>query len=139
MPGRRWLGSPDEWQQLVVKLLKMRYSTGEFIEVPDTVHGDCGIEGFGRDGKAYQCYAAEEPLSTAELTKRQKVKISRDLGKLKTNAPTLLSICGTTRLRHWIFVVPRWEDKDLQAYAEEKATEIRHAGLAFIAPDFCPA
>jgi hypothetical protein len=141
MPGERWTQSPDEWQQLILKLLKIRYPIGEFVEVPDTVHGDCGIEGYGlRDGKAFQCYAPEgEPLATAELTKRQKAKITKDLDKLKSNAATLQSLLGTTKLHSWILVVPRWEDKALQAHAEAKAAEVREAGLPFIASDFAPS
>jgi hypothetical protein len=140
MPGERWTQSPEEWQLLILKLLKLRYPVGEFIEIPDTVHGDCGIEGYGRDGKAFQCYAVEgEPLATGELTKKQKAKITQDLGKLQANAAALQIILGTTQLHYWILVVPRWEDKSVQAHAETKAAVIRQAGLPFIAPDFAPS
>ena len=139
MPGEYWQDSGDNWQQLIVKLLKIRYAVGEFIEIPDTVRGDCGIEGFVRDGKAFQCYAAEEPLSTSELTSRQKSKITRDFAKLKANASKLIPILGATRLNRWILVVPRWEDKDLHSHAESKASEIRSASLPYIADDFAPA
>jgi len=139
MPGEYWHDSGDNWQQLIVKLLKIRYALGEFIEIPDTVRGDCGIEGFVRDGKAFQCYAAEEPLTTAQLTSKQKSKITRDFGKLKDNASKLIPILGATRLSRWILVVPRWEDKDLLSHAESKASEIRSASLSYIADDFAPA
>jgi hypothetical protein len=139
MPGERWSNSADDWQQLVVKLLKIRYSVGEFIEIPDTVRGDCGIEGFVREGKAFQCYAAEEPVTTAELTIKQKAKITKDLGKLKNNFAKLEPILGNTQLHRWILVVPRWEDKELHSHAETKASEIRAARLSFIASDFAPA
>jgi hypothetical protein len=139
MPGEHWNESGEDWQQLIVKLLKIRYAIGEFIEVPDTVRGDCGIEGFVRDGKAFQCYAAEEPLGTAELTSKQKSKITRDLGKLKTNSAKLLPILGKTVLSRWVLVVPRWEDKDLHSHAESKASELRAASLSYIAADFAPA
>lgn len=139
MPGERWTDSGENWQQLIVSLLKIRYAVGEFVEIPDTVRGDCGIEGYVRDGKAFQCYAAEEPLTISELTNRQKIKISRDLGKLKSNSNKLLPILGTTRLSRWILVVPRWEDKDVHSHAEAKASEIRAASLPYIANDFAPA
>lgn len=139
MPGERWNASSEEWQQLIIRLLKLRYALGEFVEIPDTVRGDCGIEGFARDGIAFQCYAAEgEPLTPAELTERQKRKIRIDLGKLRINALKLVAILGATVLRRWMLVVPRWVDKDLQAYAEGKAAEVRGAGLSFIANDFAP-
>lgn len=139
MPGEYWNGSAEDWQRLIVRLLKTRYPVGEFLEVPDRVCGDCGIEGFGRDGKAFQCYAAEEPLTTTELTKKQKAKVTKDLRKLVSNKAELLPILGGTRLRYWIFVVPRWENKDLQAHAQAKADEVRQAGLTYIASDFAPS
>jgi hypothetical protein len=139
MPGEYWYNNGDDWQQLILKLLKIRYAVGEFIEVPDTVRGDCGIECFVREGKAFQCYAAEEPLTTSELTAKQKSKISRDLAKLKTNSAKLLPILGATKLSRWIFVVPRWEDKDLHSHAELKAGEIRSSALPYITTDFAPA
>lgn len=119
-----------------MRLLKMRYAAGQFVEVPDTVHGDCGIEGFSRDGTAFQCYAPEEPLSVAERTKKQKGKVSADLRKLINNAPTLTRLLGDTILRRWVLIVPRWEDKELQAYADEQARQIRAAHLPFISADF---
>ena len=128
MPGEHWNGSGEDWQQLVLRLLKVRYPVGEFVEVPDTVCGDCGIEGFGRDGKAFQCYVAQEPLPTAELTKRQKAKVTRDLDKLVSNRSTLRIILGETQLRFWILVVPRWEDKDLQVHAQAKAKTMMASG-----------
>ncbi|SRR6266545_1633045 len=140
MPGERWNGNSEEWQQLILSLLKVRYPLGEFVEIPDSVGGDCGLEGFGRDGIGFQCYAVEgEPLPTDQLTQRQKRKIRNDLNKLRVNALPLGSILGTTVLRRWLLVVPRWLDKDLQAYAEERAEVLRQAGLVFIAADFEPS
>jgi hypothetical protein len=136
MPGEHWTASAQDWQQLILRLLKMRYGVGQFVEVPDTVHGDCGIEGFSRDGTAFQCYAVEEPLAVAERTKRQKAKLSGDLRKLIKNAAKLQRILGDTVLHRWVLVVPRWEDKELQAYADQIAQEVRDANLSFIAADF---
>jgi len=139
MPGEYWNASAQDWQQLILRLLKMRYSAGQFIEVPDTVHGDCGLEGFTRDGTAFQCYAAEEPVTVGELTKRQKAKVARDLRKLIANATKLQPILGNTILNRWVLVVPRWEDKQLQAYAEQIVGEVRKANLPFIGADFSAA
>lgn len=136
MPGENWTASGDDWQELIVRLLKMRYTVGQFVEVPDTVHGDCGIEGFSRDGTAFQCYAPEEPLSVRERTKKQKAKVAGDLRKLIQNAPTLARLLGDTVLRRWVLIVPRWEDKELHAYADEQARQVRAAQLPFISADF---
>lgn len=138
MPGEIWNRPPEEWQNLVNKVLSMKFGVGEFMPIPDTVHGDCGLEGFTRSGKGFQCYAAEEPLTTGELTKKQKAKVTRDLDKLVEYKTKLTAILGPTVLHEWILVVPRWEDKALLAHAEEKMKAIRALGLSFISPTIVP-
>jgi hypothetical protein len=139
VPGEVWKKPSEEWQELIVKLLPLKFGLGNFVEIPDTVNGDCGLEGFTRCGKAFQCYAAVEPLSTAELTKKQKVKISSDVPKLARNRDILAGILGPTILNKWMFIVPRWEDKSLLAHAETKMAELRAQNLPFIAPDIVPS
>lgn len=138
MPGEIWIRPPEEWQDLVTKLLTIKFGVGEFLPIPDTVRGDCGLEGFTRDGKAFQCYAAEEPLTSLELTKKQKAKITRDTGKLVQYKEQLAGMLGPTIIKDWILVVPRWEDKSLIAHAEKKLKEIRGLGIGFISPDIVP-
>ena len=136
MPCSAWSGNSEEWQKLVVQLLKLRYKLGDFVEVPDAVQGDCGLEGFGRDGGAFQCYAAEKPYDTKQLTTRQKNKVTTDLGKLQKNAVFMQGALGITKIRRWILVVPHWEDKQLQVHAQAKATELLSKGLSFLDPKF---
>jgi hypothetical protein len=138
MPGEIWIRPPEEWQELITKLLSLRFGIGEFVSIPDTVRGDCGLEGFTRSGKGFQCYAAEEPLTAGELTRKQKAKVTRDLGKLVEYKAKLPALLGLTVLNEWILVVPRWEDKALLAHAEEKLKLLRTAGLAFISPTIVP-
>ncbi len=138
MPGERWIRPPEEWQELVTKLLSLKFGVGEFVPIPDRVRGDCGLEGFTRDGKGFQCYAAEEPLTTGELTKKQKAKITRDLQKLVEYQAKLAALLGPTVLNQWILVVPRWEDKALLAHLEDKMKSLRTAGLSFISPNILP-
>ncbi len=138
MPGEIWNRPPEEWQNLVNKVLTLKFGVGEFMPIPDTVHGDCGLEGFTRSGKGFQCYAAEEPLTTGELTRKQKAKVTRDLGKLVEYKAKLAALLGPTVLQKWILVVPRWEDKALLAHAEEKLKAIRMLGLSFISPAIVP-
>lgn len=139
MPGEPWSQTSQEWQELVIKLLGLKFGIGTFVEIPDTVHGDCGLEGFTRCGKAFQCYAAEEPLETAELTRKQKAKISADVAKLIKNQQALVGLLGPTVIEQWILVVPRWEDKALLAFAELKMADLRAANLAFISPKIVPS
>lgn len=138
MPGEIWIRPPEEWQELVTKLLSLKFGVGEFMPIPDTVRGDCGLEGFTRDGKGFQCYAAEEPQSPRDLTIKQKAKITRDLNKLVEYKDKLAGLLGPTVLKEWILVVPRWEDKSLLAHAEEKLKVLRTAGLSFISPTIVP-
>lgn len=123
----------------MIRLLMLKFGVGHFIEIPDTVNGDCGLEGFTRCGKAFQCYAAEEPVGTAELTQKQKAKISSDVPKLNRYKVALAGILGPTILEQWILVVPRWEDKAVLAHAEAKLAELRAQQIPFISPSIVPA
>jgi len=108
MPGdpRPW--NPKEWEKHVQRLLKKRYGNppGTYQEVPDTVRGDCGIEGFAQDGAAYQCYAAQQWLSPDDLLNKQKNKISTDIAKLIRNEDELCDIFGHVKIGQWNLVVP---------------------------------
>ena len=137
MPGQEWGDGPKEWQERIILLLKRRYGATGFQEIPDRDRGDYGLEGFARGGSAYQCYAAEEPLSTNELYDKQRNKITRDINKFKNNQVDLVKIFGPTKISRWILVVPRWESKDILKHAEKKAEEIRNANLLYVADDFC--
>src|SRR2546430_2916401 len=98
MNGETWNRSPEEWQELVVQLLYLRYPIGQFQPIPDRDRGDCGLEGFSRDGVGYQCYAVEEPVTTAELSKKQKKKITNDLLKLVRYSDHLPGLLNPTIL-----------------------------------------
>ena len=136
MVGRSWNKGGNEWQKYISLLLKRKYGAGGFLEIPDTDRGDFGIEGFSRDGNAYQCYAAEEPLSSADLLKKQKIKITRDIKKFKDNQGDLLRVFGPTKIKCWILVVPRWSSKDLTLHGEKKAKEIRDLQLEYVDENF---
>lgn len=125
----------DEWEKHVRLLLRIKHGV-DFVEVPATDQGDLGIEGFSRNGFAYQCYAAEEPLDTKALFEKQRDKITTDLGKLVANKAEFVKLFGTTKIRHWCLVVPRHESRRLVQHASQKADEVRKSGLPFIAPDF---
>ncbi len=138
MPGdpRPW--NPKEWEKHIQRLLKNRYAhpPGSYQEIADTVKGDCGIEGFSVDGTAYQCYAAQNWVSAEDLVRRQKNKITTDIGKFGKNEEELCEILGTTKIAFWNLVVPYWNNKDLKKHANVKAVEVReqnhkHVGKKF--------
>lgn len=137
MPGQEWGDGPEEWQERISLLLKRRYGVTGFQEIPDRDRGDYGLEGFERNGSAYQCYAAEEPLSNKELYNKQRNKITKDLNKFRDNKDGLIKIFGPTKISRWVLVVPRWESKELLKHAEKKAEEIRNANLPYVTDGFC--
>lgn len=135
MPGIIWTEGGDEWQRHILVLLKRKHEY-DFKEIPDSDSGDCGLEGFTLTGYAYQCYAAEEPATTSDRYDRQRDKMTRDINKFTNNSKDLLKYLGTTKISHWLFVVPLWNTKKLLAHAEKKAKEVRELKLPYVADDF---
>lgn len=131
---RTWEG--NEWQEHVQVLLKHHYGPGQYQEVADRDRGDFGIEGFSRNGCAYQCYAAAEPLTTDGLYNKQRTKITNDIGKFIRNKSDLVKTFGPTKISRWILMVPRYESARLVQHAEKKAQEVRDALLPYVATDF---
>lgn len=131
---KKWDG--NDWQKYISILLNLRYSPGQYQPIPDRDGGDSGLEGFASDGTAYQCYAAEEPLSVDELTDKQRDKITRDTNKLAQNQSTLASMLGNIKISCWILIVPRFDSKKILIHAETKSAEIRNKKLPILTPDF---
>jgi hypothetical protein len=61
MPGDVSPWDPNEWEQHIQKVLKLRYAqpVGSYQHIADETKGDCGLEGYAVDGTAYQCYACQ--------------------------------------------------------------------------------
>jgi hypothetical protein len=134
MTVREWEGTA--WQDFCVELLKIRYANHNLVEVPDRHNGDLGLEAFTHDGAAFQCYAAQEPLSTNALYAHQRDKLTKDLGKLKKNQVELRKMFDQVEIYRYVFLVPRHDSKELVIHAAAKAKEVRTWGLSFIRPDF---
>jgi len=137
MIGSAKLWDGNEWQDHIIRLLKMRYAVGEFQEVPDRHRGDFGIEGFSRDGRAYQCYSPMEPLATAARYESHRDKISVDIKKFEDNKDELSALFGPTRITRWVLIVPTFDSGPLIQHAEKKAAHVRALGLPYVAQDFC--
>jgi hypothetical protein len=127
---------PNDWESYIKLLLRVHYGPGQFVEVPAKHGGDFGIEGFSRDGCAYQCYAAQEPLSTEDLYTKQRDKITTDLNKFVKNRVQLILLLTTTIISRWILIVPRFESASIVQHCGKKAQEIRAANLPYVAVDF---
>jgi len=127
--------SGQDWQQYVFQLLALRYGF-LLVKVPDEHEGDFGIEAFSRDGCAYQCYAPQQLLKTADLYKDQRDKVTTDLKKFVDNRDELIKLFGPTKIHNWILVVPEHRSAKLTQHCEEKAQKIRGLGLPYCAPNF---
>lgn len=134
MAFREWYG--NEWQDYCLQLLRARYASHELVEVPDRHKGDLGLEAFTHNGVAFQCYAAQEPVSTAELWEHQRDKLTTDLGKLKKNKIELGRLLGPVAIHAYVFMVHRHESRQLVAHAQTKSTEVRGWELSFVSPEF---
>lgn len=129
------MGDPNDWQRWVCRLLRLRYCY-DFVEVPDRDRGDCGIEGFSRDGCCYQCYAEQGSGAVDDRYERNRDKMTTDLKKFCENRKPLSALFGQTRIRRWVFVIPVHDSKELVAHAAKKANEIRKLRLPYVTADF---
>lgn len=127
----------EDWQKYVLRLLALRYGFNLVI-VPDAHGGDFGLEAFSRDGCAYQCYAPQELLTTPELYKRQREKVTDDIGKFINNRKELIKLFGQTTIHKWILVVQEHRSAKLTQHCEEKAHLVRTLSdpLPYVSDDF---
>lgn len=126
----------NAWERRVKTWLRLRYPGGLFEEVPAEHHGDFGIEGFSRDGIAYQCYAPRAPLRPKELYENQRKKINDDIGKFIKNKDELLKLFGSLLIGSWWLVVPEHRSSKLVQHASEKALLVRGECLPYVKDDF---
>ncbi|MGW8883054.1 hypothetical protein [Streptomyces sp. NPDC055749] len=128
--------SGDEWEQYCLLLARRHYGADRVQEVPARHGGDLGIEAFTFCGRAFQCYAPVEPLSTAERYEKQRDKLSTDLRKLSTKQKDLHRLLGDVKINTYIFLVPIFDSAHLVQHASAKAEEVRSKNLPFITADF---
>jgi hypothetical protein len=126
----------NEWERKVKHWLRLRYPDGRFEEVPAAHHGDFGIEGFSRDGIAYQCYAPQSALKVAELYENQRIKITNDIKKFIERKDELSRLFGGVVIKSWWLIVPQHRSGKLVQHASAKAKEVMQANLSYVSPDF---
>ncbi len=138
MPGDVTPWDPNEWEQHIQKVLKLRYAqpVGSYQHIPADIKGDCGLEGFAVDGTAYQCYACQNWTDFSILLDHQKNKMTVDIGKLLKNEAELLAILGDVRIGIWNFVLPFWNDKELLKHARKKEMDVRGKTPRHVKADF---
>ncbi|WP_147233290.1 MULTISPECIES: hypothetical protein [Brevibacterium] len=104
--------------------------------MPDRNQGDLGIEAFSLDGVAYQCYAAEEPLTAQARYVKQRDKLTTDLGKLRSNKRDMSKLLGNVELHRYVFLVHRHDSRQLISHASAKSSEVVGWELPFVHPGF---
>ena len=126
----------NEWERKVKHWLRLRYPSGGFVEVPADHLGDFGIEGFSRDGIAYQCYAPKSALKVADLYENQRTKITTDIKKFIERKADLTRLFGELKIKSWWLVVPEHRSGKLVQHATLKSREVKQANLPYVSPDF---
>lgn len=129
--------SGEEWQRWANQILKLHYGPTEYQTVPDNDKGDAGIEGFTiSDGRAFQAYGCEEPISTKQRFTAQRDKMSTDIKKFIDNKEKLTKIFGSVLIKRWVLFVPHCDSKDLVSHSTKKTQEVLAANLPYVTNDF---
>lgn len=125
----------DSWEEIMQICFRLKYESEHYTEVPAST-GDCGIEGFTRTGKVFQCYCPDNNLPSSDLYDKQRDKITRDLKKLETYQIKLGQFFNGTKITEWVLVTPDFRTNDLILHCNSKAQEVIAWGLPFIEPNF---
>jgi hypothetical protein len=126
-----------EWEKYIQRLLKKHHGQGDYQEMPSKHGGDFGLEGYSIEkGYAYQCYAAEEPISTKERYDKQRDKINTDINKFCNNKAKLEKLFGKIKISRWFLVVPIYDSSQLALYSSNKTEEILQKKLPYVSDDF---
>ena len=125
-----------EWEAFARRLVQVRHGAPNVQSVPDQVRGDAGIEFLTTDGCCYQCYAPAQSADIAKAASAMKAKATRDLPKLRTNAPTIEALLGTRKITRWILCCPFLDDKSVISHIRAKADQHAIPELRFVGEDF---
>ncbi|WP_328466301.1 hypothetical protein OHA21_45895 [Actinoplanes sp. NBC_00393] len=126
----------NDFEQRFFGLLRRRYSVQELVFIPADMGGDCGIEGYSRDGIAYQCYADRDSLTLRHRTDKQIAKLNRDTLKIQKYQTRLAEVLGRTRIKAYILGVPEYHAAELITHANKRADVVKGWGIPFIDPSF---
>jgi hypothetical protein len=129
-PDKIW--TAKEWENHANHLLRERYTSSNYIPIPDQDRGDGGIEGFSMDGNAYQMYCPENATKMSDLYDKQRNKMTTDIGKFINNKSKMSSFFGDLKIKRWVLVVPAHKTKEMIAHATKKTAEVKAANLSYV-------
>ncbi|MDG3580302.1 hypothetical protein P7F60_28380 [Rhizobium sp. YJ-22] len=137
MPSTTTIWNPDDWEIFALGLLNCRHGVLNVHKVPAKDQGDLGIDYYcNKESVAYQCYAVEEPIGVAERAKKQKDKITKDLGKLQKNYLIVSKLFLGAPIKRWVLLSPLHDSKDVNIHCANKTTELRSKALPYLDTDF---
>ena len=61
----------NSWEDLMQLCFRLKYESEYYQSIPAS-SGDCGIEGFTKTGKVFQCYCPDNNMSSADLYEKQR-------------------------------------------------------------------
>lgn len=129
--------SGDDWERLVLRLVRERHGAENVQPIPARTHGDAGLECIAIDkGVGYQAYAPEQNRVQARTTEKIKAKASADLAKIIKYADLIEKILGRKRLSRWILVVPTLDDKSIVSFLRSHPIVDEVRNLPFVDDDF---
>lgn len=115
----------NAWEELCDKCYRIRYQNDGYQNIPSSVKGDGGIEGYTMTGIVYQCYCPEREYTDNELYEHMRDKMTRDINKLlNPDHADVLKGLGVNNVREWHFVIPEYRDKRIIQHKETKRKEV---------------
>ena len=122
----------DKWEQICKVCFYRMYDGDELYIHIEATPGDDGIEGFTTKGKVFQCYCPDRSYSSEELYEKQRDKINTDLKKLKNKECEIKKHLGGIKIKAWYLITPEIRKKEIIAYCNKKAEEVRSWSLSII-------
>lgn len=137
MPEFQVCWDPNEWEQSVYGLLQDRHGPLEVMKVPARHRGDLGLDYYSLAKQVvYQCYAVQEPCEVEDRAKKQKAKITTDLGKFSSRGTELTELFGEVQIRRWVLTVPLHDSVQVNKHLTKKTADIKKLNLTYVTSDF---
>ncbi len=126
-----------EWEAHVLRLIQDQSGAENVQKVPAKHKGDCGLDYFCLEKRVvYQCYAVEEQVDVAVRARKQKSKMTTDLGKFCDQSKGAAKIFAGYKIKRWILAVPLHDSREVVEHALKKTAEIIAKNLAYIDSEF---
>jgi hypothetical protein len=107
MHNTKWgLFTGELWEGMFQVILKRKHEDSGYQPIITVPSGDHGLEGFTRNGDAFQCYCPNQDYDSGDLYEKQRDKITKDINKLEHNLVQLQKKLGGIKIKRWILECP---------------------------------